>query len=135
MELIFKGYEILNFLKICTFLKNGAIQVWNAAQQVPYAFHGNEWVGYDNIKSFHIKVRLVPWMFWALILSPRKQSDSHCYFSLNQAQWLKRNNYGGAMIWTIDMDDYTGSFCGQGTFPLTSILKKTLKVHSASKLL
>lgn len=91
------------YYEICTFLKNGAIQVWNAAQQVPYAFHGNEWVGYDNIKSFHIK-----------------------------AQWLKRNNYGGAMIWTIDMDDYTGSFCGQGTFPLTSILKKTLKVHSAS---
>lgn len=57
MELIFKGSEILNFFKICTFLNNGATQVWNAAQQVPYAYLGNEWVGYDNIKSFHIKVR------------------------------------------------------------------------------
>ncbi|XP_028613248.1 acidic mammalian chitinase-like isoform X2 [Grammomys surdaster] len=91
------------YYEICTFLKNGAIQIWNAAQQVPYAFHGNEWVGYDNIKSFHIK-----------------------------AQWLKLNNFGGAMIWAIDMDDYTGSFCDQGTFPLTSTLKKTLKVQSAS---
>lgn len=37
------------------------------------------------------------------------------------------------MIWAIDMDDFTGSFCGQGTFPLTSTLKKALKLHSASK--
>ncbi|ERE88952.1 acidic mammalian chitinase-like protein, partial [Cricetulus griseus] len=87
---------------ICTFLKNGATQVWNAAQQVPYAYYGNEWVGYDNIKSFLIK-----------------------------AQWLKKNRFGGAMIWAIDMDDFTGSFCGQGTFPLTSTLKKALKLHSA----
>ncbi|XP_032753440.1 chitinase-like protein 3 [Rattus rattus] len=91
------------YYEICAFLKNGAIQVWNAAQQVPYAFHGNEWVGYDNVKSFHIK-----------------------------AQWLKNNNFGGAMIWAIGMDDYTGSFCDQGPFPLTSTLKKALKVHSAS---
>lgn len=72
MELIFKGSEIFNFFKICTFLNNGATQVWNAAQQVPYAYHGNEWVGYDNIKSFHIKVRPVVLMCWALTLSPRK---------------------------------------------------------------
>ncbi|XP_036047360.1 chitinase-like protein 3 [Onychomys torridus] len=89
--------------EICTFLKSGATQVWNAAQQVPYAYHGNEWVGYDNIKSFYIK-----------------------------AQWLKKNSFGGAMIWAIDMDDFNGSFCDQGRFPLTSILKKVLNVHSAS---
>ncbi|XP_051021381.1 chitinase-like protein 3 [Acomys russatus] len=89
------------YYEICTFLENGATQVWNSAQQVPYAYHGNEWVGYDNIKSFHIK-----------------------------AQWIKRNNFGGAMIWAIDMDDYTGTFCDQGRFPLTSSLKKALKVHS-----
>lgn len=54
-------------------------------------------------------------------------------FLLNQAQWLKNNSFGGAMIWAIDMDDFTGAFCGQGKFPLTSTLKKALKVHSASK--
>ncbi|KAL1772419.1 acidic mammalian chitinase-like [Sigmodon hispidus] len=91
------------YYEICTFLKNGATQVWNADQQVPYAYHGNEWVGYDNIKSVSIK-----------------------------AHWLKKNSFGGAMIWAIDMDDFTGSFCGQGTFPLTSTLKKILKVHSPS---
>lgn len=57
------------------FLKNGATQVWNADQQVPYAYRGNEWVGYDNIKSIYIKVRWIPWMCWALTLCPKKSTD------------------------------------------------------------
>ncbi|XP_008848561.2 acidic mammalian chitinase-like [Nannospalax galili] len=91
------------YYEICTFLKNGATWAWNAPQRVPYAYKGQEWVGYDNVKSFFLK-----------------------------AQWLKQNNYGGAMIWAIDMDDFTGSFCKQGNFPLTSTLKKALSVHNAS---
>lgn len=43
--------------QICTLLNSGATQVWDAPQDVPYAYKGNEWVGYDNIKSFNIKVR------------------------------------------------------------------------------
>lgn len=43
-------------LQICGFLKDGATEVWNQAQDVPYAYKGNQWVGYDNIKSFQIKV-------------------------------------------------------------------------------
>lgn len=46
-------------LQICGFLKDGATEVWNSAQDVPYAYKGNQWVGYDNIKSFGIKVSLV----------------------------------------------------------------------------
>lgn len=42
--------------QICPFLKNGATEVWEAAQDVPYAYKGNEWLGYDNTKSFQIKV-------------------------------------------------------------------------------
>ena len=44
-------------LQICGFLKDGATEVWNQAQDVPYAYKGNQWVGYDNEKSFQIKVR------------------------------------------------------------------------------
>lgn len=40
------------YYEICTFLRNGATQDWDAPQEVPYAYKGNEWVGYDNIKSF-----------------------------------------------------------------------------------
>ncbi|XP_055474133.1 acidic mammalian chitinase [Psammomys obesus] len=89
------------YYEICTFLRNGATEVWDAPQEVPYAYKGNEWVGYDNIKSFSVK-----------------------------AQWLKQNNFGGAMIWAIDLDDFTGSFCEQGKFPLTSTLNKALDVST-----
>uniref|UniRef100_A0A3P8TZ52 GH18 domain-containing protein n=1 Tax=Amphiprion percula TaxID=161767 RepID=A0A3P8TZ52_AMPPE len=37
-------------------LGNGATLVWSQAQDVPYAYKGNQWVGCDNIKSFQIKV-------------------------------------------------------------------------------
>lgn len=107
MELIFKRSEIFNFFKICTFLNNGATQVWNAAQQVPYAYHGNEWVGYDNIKSFHIKVRPVVLMCWALTLSPRKWSDSYCLFSLTRLSGLRITvlevPWSGLLIWMTSL--------------------------------
>nr|XP_048299352.1 acidic mammalian chitinase-like [Myodes glareolus] len=94
------GAGLLAYYEICTFLKNGATEAWDAPQEVPYAYKSNEWIGYDNIRSFDVKV-----------------------------QWLKQNNFGGAMIWAIDLDDFTGSFCNQGKFPLTSTLSKALGVY------
>nr|KAF6290411.1 chitinase acidic [Myotis myotis] len=91
------------YYEICPFLKNGATEVWEAAQDVPYAYKGNEWLGYDNTKSFKIK-----------------------------ADWLKKNNFGGAMVWAIDLDDFTGTFCNQGKFPLTTTLKDALGLQSGS---
>ncbi|XP_001372881.2 acidic mammalian chitinase isoform X1 [Monodelphis domestica] len=91
------------YYEICPFLKNGATEVWEASEDVPYAYKSNEWVGYDNPKSFQIK-----------------------------AEWLKKNNFGGAMVWAIDLDDFTGTFCNQGKFPLINTLKKTLGLESAS---
>lgn len=48
--------SILSF-QICNFLSQGATQAWDTPQDVPYAYNSqNVWVGYDNIKSFQIKV-------------------------------------------------------------------------------
>uniref|UniRef100_A0A8B9D5G7 chitinase n=1 Tax=Anser cygnoides TaxID=8845 RepID=A0A8B9D5G7_ANSCY len=94
---------LLAYYEICTFLDSGATQAWDAPQDVPYAYKGNEWVGYDNIKSFNIK-----------------------------ANWLKSNNYGGAMVWSLDMDDFTGTFCKQGKYPLITTLKNALGQQSSS---
>uniref|UniRef100_A0A8C2LAE1 Chitinase-like protein 4 n=1 Tax=Cricetulus griseus TaxID=10029 RepID=A0A8C2LAE1_CRIGR len=91
------------YYEICYFLNYGATEEGNAAQEVPYAFKDREWVGYDKPNSFQMK-----------------------------AQWLKDNNFGGAMVWPLDMDDFTGSFCNQGKFPLTTTLKKELNVQSQS---
>lgn len=54
-------------------------------------------------------------------------------FILQQAQWLKQNNFGGAMVWAIDLDDFTGTFCNQGKFPLINTLKDALGLNSTSK--
>ncbi|KFQ34127.1 Acidic mammalian chitinase, partial [Merops nubicus] len=91
----------LAYYEICTFLDSGATEAWDEPQDVPYAYKGNEWVGYDNIKSFNIKV-----------------------------DWLKKNNFGGAMVWSLDMDDFTGTFCKEGKYPLISTLKKGLGLDS-----
>ncbi|XP_006628509.2 acidic mammalian chitinase [Lepisosteus oculatus] len=84
----------LAYFEICGFLE-GATFVWNEVQDVPYAYKGTQWVGFDNIRSFGIK-----------------------------AQWLMKNNFGGAMVWTLDMDDYLGTFCNQGKYPLINVLHK-----------
>uniref|UniRef100_A0A8C4ZJ56 chitinase n=1 Tax=Gadus morhua TaxID=8049 RepID=A0A8C4ZJ56_GADMO len=86
------------YYEICTFLKQGATQAWDAVQDVPYAFNSqNIWVGYDNVKSFQIKL-----------------------------QWLKTSGFGGAMVWSLDLDDFSGTFCGQGKYPLINTIKTAL---------
>uniref|UniRef100_A0A8C5FYV2 Acidic mammalian chitinase n=1 Tax=Gouania willdenowi TaxID=441366 RepID=A0A8C5FYV2_GOUWI len=80
-----------SYYEICTFLNGGTLQ-WIEDQKVPYAFKGNEWVGFDNQQSFEIK-----------------------------AKYLKENKFGGAFIWAVDLDDFSGQFCGQGKYPLISL--------------
>ncbi|NWT79460.1 CHIA chitinase, partial [Lanius ludovicianus] len=92
-----KEAGLLAYYEICAFLNSGATQAWDAPEDVPYAYKGSEWIGYDNVKSFGLKV-----------------------------DWLKKNNFGGAMVWTIDLDDFTGTFCHEGKYPLISTLKKGL---------
>ncbi|XP_074833682.1 acidic mammalian chitinase-like [Carettochelys insculpta] len=88
---------ILAYFEVCTFL-NGATTSWIGEQEVPYAFKDGEWVGYDNKKSFEIKAR-----------------------------FLKAKRYGGAMVWTIDMDDFSGYFDGAEANPLIRKLNEVLR--------
>ncbi|XP_075997215.1 acidic mammalian chitinase-like [Genypterus blacodes] len=85
------------YYEICTFLKQGATQAWDATQEVPYAYDAKTWAGYDNVKSFQKKI-----------------------------QWLKQGGFGGAMVWSLDLDDFTGTFCGQGKYPLIGAIKSGL---------
>lgn len=67
-------------------------------QQVPYATKGNQWVGYDDQESVRKKV-----------------------------QYLKNKQLGGAAVWTLDLDDFGGHFCGQNVrFPLIGAIKDAL---------
>ncbi|XP_029013331.2 probable chitinase 10 [Betta splendens] len=85
-----------SYYEICTFLQGGSVR-WIDEQMVPYAIKGNEWVGFDNRQSFAIK-----------------------------AQFVKDYNFGGAFVWSLDLDDFAGQFCGQGPNPLISYLRSLL---------
>ncbi|XP_040889325.1 chitinase-3-like protein 1 [Toxotes jaculatrix] len=85
-----------SYYETCSFLKDTLVQ-WIDSQKVPYAVKSNQWVGFDNQRSYVAKV-----------------------------DYLKSMQLGGAAVWTLDMDDFSGQFCGQGQFPLTSHLKREL---------
>ncbi|MXQ79592.1 hypothetical protein E5288_WYG007031 [Bos mutus] len=90
---------------ICTFLSE-ATNAWIEDQKVPYAYKDTEWVGYDNIRNYKYKV-----------------------------DFLKENNFGGAMVWAIDLDDFLGSFCNEGKYPLILELQSLLGLSSGGSLL
>ncbi|XP_030277720.1 acidic mammalian chitinase-like [Sparus aurata] len=86
-----------SYYETCTFLQGATVR-WNDEQMVPYATNGNEWVGFDNWQSYEIKT-----------------------------QYLKENKFGGAFIWSMDLDDFAGQFCGQGSYPLIRRLRTLLE--------
>ena len=45
---------------------------------------------------------------------------------MSQVEWIKENQFGGVMIWALDLDDFTGSVCGKGKYPLLSTINKVL---------
>ncbi|XP_078402656.1 acidic mammalian chitinase-like [Cetorhinus maximus] len=86
------------YYEICDFLKNAKSKMIKE-QKVPYASNGRVWLGYDDMNSFEAKV-----------------------------QWLKFNKFGGAFVWSIDLDDLH-SHCKQGVLPLTAKLHKLLEIN------
>uniref|UniRef100_A0A3Q3ESA1 Chitinase-3-like protein 2 n=1 Tax=Labrus bergylta TaxID=56723 RepID=A0A3Q3ESA1_9LABR len=66
-------------------------------QKVPYATTENQWVGFDDTTSISTKIN-----------------------------YLKANNFGGAFVWSLDLDDLSGQFCNQGKFPFVSQLHNLL---------
>ncbi|XP_050952236.1 acidic mammalian chitinase [Labeo rohita] len=87
-----------SYYEVCTFLQGTTVQ-WIDDQKVPYATKGQDWVGFDNKESFQTKVN-----------------------------YLKENKFGGAFVWALDLDDFTGQFCGQDKYPLIGHLRTLLNI-------
>jgi chitinase len=88
----------LSYYEICDFLHEAnTTLVWDNEQQVPFAYHDDQWVGFDDERSLKTKVN-----------------------------WLKTEGFGGIMVWSVDLDDFRG-YCGTGKFPLLKAMSKELE--------
>ena len=62
----------------------------------PYAYNGNQWVGFDDKASIARK----------------------CHYVRDQG-------FGGGMVWALDLDDFR-NLCGEGAYPLMNTMKDIL---------
>jgi len=77
----------LAYYKICQFVQQGWTVV-NDTVNGPYAYHDDQWVGYDDVPTVARK-----------------------------AQYVLNEGLGGAMVWDLSQDDFRDK-CHQGKYPL-----------------
>ena len=78
--------------------QNGWTKVTDSTGKMgPYAFSGNQWVGYDDIPTVTIK-----------------------------AQYIVDNQLGGSMFWDLASDDFK-NICGDGKYPLFKAVSDIVK--------
>ncbi|XP_072338011.1 chitinase-3-like protein 1 [Scyliorhinus torazame] len=90
----------LTFREVCPLWK-GANIYSNDDQVAVFAVKDNQWIGYDDWNSFRKK-----------------------------ANWLQEKKFGGAMVSALNDDDFSGTECKQGNYPLIRILKNILHVNA-----
>lgn len=96
---ITKAAGSLAYYEICAKTKqNGWTVVRDPQNRIgPYAYQGNQWVSFDDVENVRIK-----------------------------AEYLRKKNMAGGMIWSLDFDDFKGS-CGCGKNPLLTVLNQVLR--------
>jgi len=87
------------YYEICDYIKRGYTVKYHAEHKAMYAYSTKEhnWVGYDDPKTLSTKL-----------------------------DYVKSKGLGGAMIWAIDLDDFSGKFCEQGKYPLLTTINNIL---------
>ncbi|KAG7154890.1 Chitotriosidase-1-like 5 [Homarus americanus] len=87
----------LSYLEICSKVQSGWTVVTDATGTMgPYAYSGQQWVGYDDVDMVRKK-----------------------------ALYVKMRELGGAMVWALDLEDFRGS-CNAGKYPLMKTLSSEL---------
>ncbi|KAG8179957.1 hypothetical protein JTE90_015406 [Oedothorax gibbosus] len=82
----------VTFTQVCKTLKAGGTRVFDNESKVPYAYHGYDWMSYEDSESMHAK-----------------------------ANWIKSQGFGGAMTFDLNSDDWQ-SVCDKIPFLLHRIL-------------
>lgn len=88
---------VLGYNEFCEKLQTESWDLrWSDEQQTPYAVRNNQWLGYDDLRSVQLKV-----------------------------QYLLDLKLGGAMVWSLETDDFRG-VCGGGKYPLMTEIRSLL---------
>lgn len=86
--------------------------------QAPYAYKNDMWIGYDDVESLYVKVRtLSKILYVAKILLT--------ILITFQAKFARDLDLGGAMVWSIETDDFRG-YCHNRKYPLINTIRKTM---------
>ena len=90
---------LLMYSEICRNIKfNGWNKVTDSTGKMgPYAYSGNQWVGYDDVSMVGVK-----------------------------AQYIVDNQLGGGMFWDFASDDFN-NLCGDGKYPLIQTISNIVK--------
>ena len=88
----------LAYFEICEKLNQGWTEVYDDTMKSVYAYGDGEWVGYENTQSLAHRCNII-----------------------------NERDYAGVMFWDTSLDDATGSYCGQGKYPLLSMFKDCLQ--------
>ncbi|CAG2173609.1 unnamed protein product, partial [Oppiella nova] len=91
-----KQSGFLGYNEICENISKWSVK-WCDQRMATYAVMGSDWVGYDNEQSIKAKV-----------------------------EFIKSKGLGGAMVWSIETDDFNG-VCGSGKYPLINAINNALK--------
>jgi len=90
----------LAYYEICRKIRNDG--GWTVVQDPdhrmgPYAHKGSQWVGFDDINMIRRK-----------------------------SEYIRDNEFGGGMIWALDLDDFTNA-CGCEKYPLLKTINRVLR--------
>lgn len=98
--------------------------VYDEYGRAPYAYRGNQWVGYDDLQ----------WVSSDTVVSDNCDDNKWQLIDRSikeKADYIKTTGLGGAMVWSIESDDFTGK-SGQ-KYPLINTLNRALRWERTSR--
>lgn len=77
------------YYRVCELIQEGAVFRWDDEQKMSYCVQKTTWVGYGEPRSMTEKVK-----------------------------FAYEKKLAGVMFWSLDLDDFKGTYCNAGRFPL-----------------
>ncbi|CAF0929420.1 unnamed protein product [Brachionus calyciflorus] len=90
----------LAFYEICERMNDNWESGWDDEHKVAFLYRRDQFVGYENEESLKEKV-----------------------------EYVKKKHLGGIMFWSMDMDDFSGSFCKRGKYPMIKTVRDFYMPH------